>query len=153
MRLRKPNLVPQILPTITSPVVTNSPLSQLKDMSVIDASLDGNGLTGLAALPNGFGSMFVGTNFQAYVCLNNESEKDVTEVQITAEIRTQSTKIGITPTMTRLGTSDLTTEAVFTLKPGEALHQILNHSSSPPFSQTTKTTPQLWFSFPFFFLS
>jgi hypothetical protein len=128
MRLRKPNLISQILPTLTSSPFTTSPISQLADTTVIDPLLDGNGLTGLAALPNGFGSMFVGTNFLAYVCLNNESDQDVTQVYTTIEIRTSSSKTTLKPKMTRLGTNELTSEESFTLPPGEALHQILDHS-------------------------
>jgi Protein of unknown function (DUF974) len=131
MRLRKPTLVPQITPSTTAPSLANSPLSQLKDSYIIDETLDGNGITGLAALPNGFGNMFVGTNFLAYVCLNNESEHDIKQVQITAEIRSQNAKQLLIPAMTRLGTKELTSETTFTLNPGEALHQILDHSSDP----------------------
>jgi Protein of unknown function (DUF974) len=143
MRLRKPNLVPQILPTITSSsLAAASPLSCLKDSSIIDPSLEGNGLTGLAALPNGFGSMFVGTTFLAYVCLNNESDQDVTQVQVTAEVRTPTSKTVLTPTSTRLGMNGLTTDDTFTLNPGEGLHQILNHS--PLFSNKAKYRSNSW---------
>jgi hypothetical protein len=128
MRLRKPNLIPQILPTLTSSPFTTSPVSQLVDSTVIEPSLDGNGLTGLTALPNGFGSMFVGTNFIAYACLNNETDQDVTGVFTTVEIRTSSSKTALKPKMTRLGTGELTSEESFTLQPGEALHQIIDHS-------------------------
>jgi hypothetical protein len=135
MRLRKPSLVPQILPTLTSKPFSNSPLSDLADATVIDPSLDGNGLTGLASLPNGFGSMFVGTTFSAYICLNNEMEEDITTVRITVEIRTSNSKTVLKPSTTRQGANDITTEETFTLKPGEALHQIIKHSPSPPFTQ------------------
>jgi hypothetical protein len=128
MRLRKPNLISQILPTLTSSPFTASPISQLANTTVIDPLLDGNGLTGLAALPNGFGSMFVGTNFLAYVCLNNESDQDVTQVYTTVEIRTSSSKTALKPTMTRLAMNELTAEESFTLQPGEGLHQIIDHS-------------------------
>lgn len=128
MRLRKPSLVPQILPTLTSSPFITSPLSHLSDATVIDASLDGSGLTGLAALPNGFGSMFVGTTFFAYICLNNETEEDVSMVRITAEIRIVDTKNTLQPTMSRVGVNDISTDNTFTLKPGEALHQVIQHS-------------------------
>src|SRR5437868_1815437 len=59
MRLRKPNLIPQLLPTLTSRPFTTSPVSHLKDHAVIDPLLEGNGLSGVTELPNGFGSMFV----------------------------------------------------------------------------------------------
>jgi Protein of unknown function (DUF974) len=131
MRLRKPNLVPQILPTLTSSPFITSPLSHLSDATVIDTSLDGSGLTGLAALPNGFGSMFVGTTFFAYICLNNETEEDVSAVHITAEIRTVDTKNALQPTITRLGANDISTDDTLTLKSGEALHQVIQHSPPP----------------------
>ena len=128
MRLRKPNLIPQIVPTLTSPHFLSSSLSNLPDASIIDPLLEGNTLTDLAALPNGFGSMFVGTHFLAYVCLNNESSSPVTNVQINAELRTSAGKTALTSILTRLGTSEPTTETLFTLSPGEALHLILDHS-------------------------
>jgi hypothetical protein len=131
MRLRKPNLVSQLMPTITSSPFNTSPVSQLSDATVIDPSLDGTGLTGLAALPNGFGSMFVGMHFLAYVCLNNESIANVTQVQIAADLRTPSEKLTLKPKLKRLGTSEFTTDETFTLKPGEALHMILDHSHIP----------------------
>src|SRR5438876_11777890 len=97
MRLRKPNLVTQIIPTIASPFTTPL-LSQLADATIIDPILEGSTcLTGLAALPNGFGSMFVGTTFLAYLCLNNESDQDVTQIRITAEIRAPTIKTSLTP--------------------------------------------------------
>jgi Protein of unknown function (DUF974) len=134
MRLRKPNLVPQVMPTIPSSPFTTSPLSLLRDATIIDPVLEGTGLTGLAALPNGFGSMFVGTNFQAYVCLNNESDQDVTQVQISAEIRAPALKTNLVPKLIRLGTNNsYSAEEQFTLEPGEALHAILDHSFSPSF--------------------
>ena len=130
MRLRKPNLVSQIIPTISSSPFTTRPLSQLADATTIDPILDGTGLTGLAALPNGFGSMFVGTTFLAYLCLNNESDQDVTQIRITAEIRAPTIKTSLTPKLTRLGTNEsYTTEDQFTLKPEEGLHCILEYSS------------------------
>lgn len=129
MRLRKPNLVSQVMPTISSSPFTTPSISQLQDATIIDPILEGTGLTGLAALPNGFGSMFVGTNFLAYVCLNNESDQDVAQVQITAEVRASALKTSLVPKLIRLGTSDsYSTEEQFTLKPGEALHAILDHS-------------------------
>jgi hypothetical protein len=128
MRLRKPNLVPQILPTLTSHPFINSPVSLLSDATVIDTSLDGSGLTGLAALPNGFGSMYVGSTFQAYICLNNETDEDVSEVSINAEIRPADTKTALKPSLTRLGAGKATTEETFTLKPEEALHQVIENS-------------------------
>lgn len=131
MRLRKPNLVPQIIPTISSSPFTTPTLSQLVDATIIDPILEGStGLAGLAALPNGFGSMFVGTNFCAYICLNNESDQVVTQVNITAEVRAPSTKTSLKPKLTRLGMNDsFSTEEQFALKPGEALHCILEYSS------------------------
>jgi len=131
MRLRKPTLVHQILPTITASPFTSSPLKDLSDSTLIDASLDGNGVTGLAVLPNGFGNMYVGTTFQAYVCLNYENEEEVTEVSITAEIRTKTNSTTLNPTITRLGTNEPTIETTFKLPPGEAIHQILEHSLAP----------------------
>ena len=74
--------------------------------------------------------MFVGTNFLAYVCLNNESDQDVAQVKITAEVRAPTLKASLIPKLTRLGTNDsFSTEDQFTLKPGEALHCILEYSS------------------------
>ena len=133
MRLRKPNLIPQVVPILTSPQFRSSPLSSLADASIIDPLLEGNTPTDLAALPNGFGSMFVGTHFLAYVCLNNESSDPVTNVQIHGELRTSAGKSALTPILTRLGTNEPTSETTFTLSPNEALHQILDHSISPPF--------------------
>lgn len=132
MRLRKPNLVSQVLPTIPSSPFTTSLLTQLRDATIIDPILEGTGLSQLAALPNGFGSMFVGTNFLAYVCLNNESEdQDVTQVQISAEVRISGVKTSLVPKLVRLADSEnYTSEEVFTLKPGEALHAILDHSTT-----------------------
>ena len=129
MRLRKPSLVSQLIPTITTHPFTSSPLIRLADASIVDPSVEGIGLTGLAALPNGFGSMFVGTNFLAYVCLNNESDVEVTQVEIAAELRSAVSKTVLSPSMTRLGANDLTNETSFTLQPGEALHIILDHST------------------------
>ena len=131
MRLRKPNLIAQVVPTLTAPQFLSSPLSNLADASIIDPLLDGNTLTDLAALPNGFGSMFVGTHFLAYVCLNNESSTPVTNVEINAELRTSTGKSALTPILTRLGTNEPTSETTFTLSPNEALHQILDHSTFP----------------------
>jgi len=128
MRLRKPLLVHQIVPTITSPSLASSPLKELADFTTIDPSLDGNGLTGLTVLPNGFGNMYVGTTFQAYVCLNNETEEEVTQVSITAEIRTKNNSYTLSPTINRIGVGEPTTETTFTLPPGQAVHQILEHS-------------------------
>jgi Protein of unknown function (DUF974) len=128
MRLRKPNLVLQVTPTISISPFTSQPIAQLADSTIIDPTLQGTGLTGLAALPNGFGSMVVGTNFLAYVCLNNESDQDVTQVQVNAELRTSLEKTILKPKLTRLGTNELSSDDLFTLKPGEALHLILDYS-------------------------
>jgi hypothetical protein len=128
MRLRKPLLVHQIVPTLTSPSSDSSPLKDLADFTTIDPSLEGNGLTGLTVLPNGFGNMYVGTTFQAYVCLNNESQEEVTQISITAEIRTKLNSYTLAPTISRIGTESPTTETTFTLSPGQAVHQILEHS-------------------------
>src|SRR5579871_4575814 len=128
MRLRKPNLVHQILPTISSTPFTSSPLKDLADFTTVDPSLDGNGLTGLTVLSNGFGNMYVGTTFQAYVCLNNELEDEVTQVSLTAEIRTKNNSSELKPSIARVGKNPPTTETSFTLSPGEAVHQILEYS-------------------------
>lgn len=132
MRLRKPSLVPQLIPTIPSSPFTTPTLSALTDSTVIDPVLEGSGLTGLAALPNGFGSMYVGTNFLAYVCLNNESEDRVTEIDVKAELRSSYSKDTLKSTLTRVGINEPTTEdGKFSLNPKEALHMILDHSTYP----------------------
>lgn len=132
MRLRKPSLVPQLIPTISSSPFTTPALSALADSTIIDPLLEGSGLTGLAALPNGFGSMFVGTNFLAYVCLNNESEDRVTDIDVKAELRSSYSKDTLKSTLTRVGTNEPTAEeGKFSLNPGEALHMILDHSAHP----------------------
>src|SRR5271170_7555714 len=130
MRLRKPNLVPQLKTTISSSPFTTPALSALADSAIIDPVLEGSGLTGLAALPNGFGSMFVGTNFLAYVCLNNESDNQVTEIDVRAELRSSYSKDTLKSSLTRVGTNEPTTEeGKYLLQPGEALHMILDHST------------------------
>jgi hypothetical protein len=130
MRLRKPTLVPQLIPTIVSSSFTTPPLSALADARIIDPLLEGSGLTGLAALPNGFGSMFVGTNFLAYVCLNNESDSEVTEIDVKSELLSSYSKDILFSRLTRVGMNEPTTEeGKFTLQPGEALHMILDHST------------------------
>src|SRR5277367_1721851 len=140
MRLRKPSLVSQLIPTISSSPFTTPALSALTDSAIIDPVLDGSGLTGLAALPNGFGSMFVGTNFLAYVCLNNESEDRVTEIEVKAELRSSYSKDTLKSTLTRVGTNEPTTEeGKFSLNPREALHMILDHSTHPS-TQDRKST-------------
>jgi hypothetical protein len=139
MRLRKPNLIPQLVPTLTSSPFTTSPISHLKDFTLLDPLLEGNGLTGLAELPNGFGSMFVGTNFSAYVCLNNETDEEVRDIYITAEMRVrQSTsKTSLVARISRVGggeggiiTGDEEGGRV-SLLPHEAFHQIIDQSTSP----------------------
>jgi Protein of unknown function (DUF974) len=131
MRLRKPYLAHQLLPTNTSAA---GELTELSKLVTIDSGLQSSGLSGLAVLPNGFGNMYVGTTFQAYVCLNNESpEQEVTAVSLSAEIRTKSKNTyTITPIVTRVGTTVTEDVDSVTLPPGEALHQILQHSTSPP---------------------
>src|SRR5436190_4286247 len=138
MRLRKPHLVPQVIPTISSSPFITPLLSQLQDATIIDPILEGTGLTGLATLPNGFGSMFVGTSFLAYVCLNNESDQDIARVQITAEVRASEVKTSLLPRLIRVGANpSISTEEGFSLKPGEALHAILDHSLAPAGSSLT----------------
>ena len=132
MRLRKPNLVSQLKTTISSSPFSTPALSFLADSTIIDPVLEGSGLTGLAALPNGFGSMFVGTNFLAYVCLNNESDDQVTEIDVRAELRSSYSKDTLNSSLTRVGGNEPTTEeGKFSLQPGEALHMILDHSIFP----------------------
>lgn len=134
MRLRKPNLIPQLIPTLTSSPFTTSPTSHLKDFTVISPPLEGNGLSDLAELPNGFGSMFVGTNFSAYVCLNNETEEDVRDVVVRAELRCGGSKSALTPRISRVGNGRETMEEGeegVRLKPHEALHQIIDQSTIP----------------------
>ena len=132
MRLRRPNLVPQLVPAISTSPFNTPALSVLADSAIIDPLLEGSGLTGLATLPNGFGNMFVGTNFLAYVCLNNESDEQVTEIDVKAELRSSHAKDTLTSSLTRVGIDEPTTkEGKFSLKPGEALHMILDHSISP----------------------
>src|SRR5579859_5257034 len=133
MRLRKPNLAHQIPPTLTSPTLTKPPLPLLSTTTEIAPLLSGPGLTDLAVLPNGFGSMFVGTKFVAYICLNNESEGDVSGVSVTSELRTANSKSVLSPKVTRRGTNETTSaEGSFTLSSGEALHQIIEHSTHAP---------------------
>jgi Protein of unknown function (DUF974) len=132
MRLRKPNLIPQLVPTLTSHPFTTSPVSHLKDHTIIDPLLDGSGLSGLAELPNGFGSMFVGTTFSAYVCLNNETEEVVREVSITAEMRHLGSKEVLVPRIGRVGVENVVRgEESVSLLPQEALHQIIDQSTLP----------------------
>src|SRR5205085_12639026 len=131
MRLRKPNLIPQLLPTLTSRPFTTSPISHLKDHAVIDPLLEGNGLSGVTELPNGFGSMFVGTNFSAYVCLNNESEDGVSEVCVKAEMRHLGSREVLVPRIVRVGIEEMMREESVSLQPHEALHQIIHQSTVP----------------------
>jgi hypothetical protein len=136
MRLRRPNLVPQLVPTVLSSPFTSPPLAQLSESSVINPVLEGSGLTGLGAIPTGFGTMVVGTHFLAYVCLNNESDNDVTDIQVVSELRIPNNpKIILQPSVARVGTApELVSEEgqSFTLKPGEAIHMILDHSLHSP---------------------
>jgi len=134
MRLRKPTLVPQLTPTLTSPPFSTSALSHLSDNTLLDPLLEGNGLSGVAELPNGFGSMFVGTMFQGYVCLNNESEEEVLDVAVSAELRFRdgTGKVGLVPRITRIGRGEGGKgEGSVRLMPHEALHQIIEQSIPP----------------------
>jgi len=88
----------------------------------------------VAELPNGFGSMFVGTMFQGYVCLNNESEEEVLDVAVSAELRFRdgTGKVGLVPRITRIGRGEGGKgEGSVRLMPHEALHQIIEQSIPP----------------------
>ena len=129
MRLRKPNLVPQASTTIPSSPFATPEMTQIQKSTLIDPTIESTGLTSLAALPNGFGSMFVGTDFLAYVSLNNESDEEVHEVQVAAEIRAPQNRYPLKPKLVRVGAAkDYTTEEKHKLIPGEALHIIFDHS-------------------------
>jgi Protein of unknown function (DUF974) len=132
MRLRKPNLVPQASTTIAPSPFTTPALARIQSSSTIDTLVQSTGLTGLAALPNGFGSMFVGTTFSAYVCLNNEASEPVEEVKVTAELRSPPDKVALNPRCVRVGDQkEYTTEEKVKLLPSEALHLILDHRLAP----------------------
>ena len=75
--------------------------------------------------------MFVGTNFSAYVCLNNESEEAVGEVSVKAEMRHLGSREVLVPRIVRVGIEEVMREESVSLQPHEALHQIIDQSNLP----------------------
>ena len=73
----------------------------------------------------------MGTNFSAYVCLNNESEEGVSEVCVKAEMRHLGSREVLVPRVVRVGIEEVMREETVSLQPHEALHQIIHQSTFP----------------------